>query len=167
MYTWTNACQETLAQKKGTVAKHVKSKKYLNGISSIAKNKKESQTFLQCLQKQENRDHASGSTLPSDMRLFRFDVVESLLLAGISTPKVDILRPLFERYAQRLTSSSHMNDLIPAVLEKEKEKLKAELHKVKEASIIFDGTARQGEALAIVLRFVQEDCKPTQRLWHL
>ena len=57
-----------------------------------------------------------------------------------------------------------MKDLIPAVLEKEKEKLKAELHNVKEASIIFDGTARLGEALAIVLRFVQEDCKPTQRL---
>ena len=45
-----------------------------------------------------------------------------------------------------------MNDLIPAVLEKEKEKLKAELHNVKEASITFDGAARRGEALAIVLR---------------
>jgi len=51
-------------------------------------------------------------------------------------------------------------DLIPAVLEKEKEKLKAELHNVKEASIIFDGTARLGEALAIVLRFVQAYATP-------
>ena len=101
---------------------HVKSKKYLNGISSIAKNKKESQTFLQCLHKQENRDHASGSTVPSDKRLFRFEVVESLLLAGIPISKVDILRPLFEQYAQRLTSSSHMNDLIPAVLEKKRKR---------------------------------------------
>ena len=65
--------------------------------------------------------------------------------------QIDILRPLFERYAQRLTSSSHMNNLIPAVLEKEKEKLKAELHNVEEASIIFDRTAQLGEALAIVL----------------
>ena len=64
-----NACQETLAQKKSTVEKHVKSKKHLNGISSIAKTKKESQTILQCLKKQDNRNHASGSTLPSDMRL--------------------------------------------------------------------------------------------------
>lgn len=134
-----SACQETLAQKKSIVEKHVKSKKHLNGISSIAKTKKESQTILQCLKKQDNRNHASGSTLPSDMRLFRFEVVETLLLAGIPISKVDILRPLFERYAQRLTSSSHMKDLIPAVLEKEKEKLNAELHNVKEASIIFDG----------------------------
>ena len=55
-----NACQETLAQKKSTVAKHVKSKKHLNGILSIAKSKKDSQTILKCLQKQDNRDHASG-----------------------------------------------------------------------------------------------------------
>ena len=101
------------------------------------------------------------------MRLFRFEVVETLLLAGIPISKVDIVRPLFERYAQRLTSSSHMKDLIPAVLEKEKEKLKAEVHNLKETSIIFDWTARLGEALAIVLRFVQEDCKPTQRLVRL
>ena len=60
-----------------------------------------------------------------------------------------------------------MNDLIPAVLEKEKEKLKAELHNVKEASIIFVGTARLGEALATVLRFVQKNSKPTQRLVRL
>ena len=58
-----------------------------------------------------------------------------------------------------------MKDLIPEVLGKEK--LKAELHNVKEASIIFDGTAWLGEALAIVLRFVQEDCKPMQHLVHL
>ena len=162
-----NACQETLAQKKSTVAKHVKSKKHLNGILSIAKSKKDSQTILKSLQKQDNRDHASGSTLPSDTRLFRYEVVETPLLAGIPISKVDILRPLFKRYAKRLTSSSHMNSLILAVLEKEKEKLKAELHNVKKASIIFDGTAQLGEALAIVLRFVREDCKPTQHLVRL
>ena len=55
-----NACQETLAQKKSTVEKHVKSKKHLNGISSMAKTKKkESQTILLCLKKQDNRNHAS------------------------------------------------------------------------------------------------------------
>ena len=42
-----------------------------------------------------------------------------------------------------------MNDPIPAVLEKGKEKLKAELHNVKEATIIFDRTARLGGARAL------------------
>ena len=78
------------------------------------------------------------------MRHFRFEVVETLFLIGIRISTADILRPLFERYAQRLTSSSPMNDPIPAVLAKGKEKLKAELlHNVKEA--------RLGEPLVIVL----------------
>lgn len=57
-----------------------------------------------------------------------------------------------------------MKDIIPSVLEIEREKIKAEIQNVKEASITFDGTARLGEALAIVMRFVQDDFKPTQRL---
>ena len=89
--------------------------------SQASLKRKKSQTIIQCLKKQDNRNHASGSTLPSDMSLFRFEVEETLLLAGIPISKVDIVRPLFERYAQRLTSRSHMNNLIPAVLEKEKD----------------------------------------------
>ena len=119
------------------------------------------------MQRQDKQKNASGTTLPANLRLFRFEVVETLLLAGVAISKVDILRPLLEKYGERLTSSSHMNDLIPAVLDKEKEKLKDELSVVKEASIIFDGTARLGEALAIIIRFVQQDCRPTQRLLRL
>ena len=41
-----NACQEALAQKKSTVEKQVKSKKHLNGISSIARSKKRVKLFF-------------------------------------------------------------------------------------------------------------------------
>ena len=57
-----------------------------------------------------------------------------------------------------------MYQIIPAVLEKEKSKLKEELKDVKQASFIFDGTARLGEALVIIIRYVQENFVPTQRL---
>ena len=162
-----NACHEILAQKKSTVDRHMKSKKHLAGIARITADRKESRTIFQCLQRQDKQENASGTTLPANLRLFRFEVVETLLLAGIPISKVDILRPLLEKYGQRLTSSSHMNDLIPVVLDKAKEKLKAELNIVREASIIFDGTARLGEALAIVVRYVQQDFRPTQRLLRL
>ena len=62
--------------------------------------------------------------------------------------KLDVLRPLLERHGQRLTS--HMSEFISAVLEKEKNILMEELKDVKE-SVIFDGTARLGEAMVIVL----------------
>ena len=110
------------------------------------------------------REHPSGSTFPADIRLFRFEIVEFGLTGGIPLSKVDFLRPLLERYGHRLTHSTNLREIIPAVLEKEKEKLRSELETVKEAGVIFDGTARMGEALAIVIRFEQEDFKLTQRL---
>ncbi|CAB3989077.1 RNA-directed DNA polymerase from transposon BS [Paramuricea clavata] len=76
-----NACSEIISIKKSSIEKHVQSKKHVNGIASIAKSKKENQTILECLKKQDIRDRASGSTLPEDMRLFRFELVETFLLA--------------------------------------------------------------------------------------
>ena len=101
------------------------------------------------------------------MRLFRFEVVESFLSGGIALAKVDALRPLLEKYGHRLTNRAHLSELIPAVLENEKDKLKKELKDVKEASVIFDGTARLGKALAVIVRYVQENFQPTQRLIRL
>ena len=49
-----------------------------------------------------------------------------------------------------------MLDLIPFVLKEEEANLK-ELIKGKPLGIIFDGTTRMGEALAIVVRFVSGD----------
>ena len=85
----------------------------------------------------------------------------------IPLSKVDILSPLLEKYGHRLTHSVNLREIVPAVLEKDREKLLSELESVKEASVIFDGTARMGEALAIIVRFVQEDYIPTQRLIRL
>ena len=45
--------------------------------------------------------------------------------------------------------------------------MKEELKVGKEASVVFDGTAGLGKALAIVVRYIQEDFKPIQRLVRL
>ena len=75
------------------------------------------------------------------------------------------------------SNRAHLSELIPAVLENEKDKLKKELKDVKEASVIFDGTARLGEALAVtarlgealavIVRYVNENFQPIQRLIRL
>lgn len=59
-----------------------------------------------------------------------------------------------------------MFDLIPFVLSEEQKRLKAEL-KGKIVSLIFDGTSRLGEALAIIVRFVGDEWKIEQRLVRL
>ena len=90
-------------------------------------------------------------------------MTESSLRAGIPLSKIDDLRPFLEKHGHRLTASGHLSELIPSILEKEKR----DLQSVEEVSIIFDGTTRLGEALAVVIRFVQENFKPTQRLLRL
>ncbi len=83
-----NACSEMLSLKKSSLDKHVKSSKHTRGISRISKDKKESQSILQCLQRIDTQDHGSGSTLPQDMRLFRFEIVECLLSAAFLYQKL-------------------------------------------------------------------------------
>ena len=82
------------------------------------------------------------------MLVFRLEVVECLLSGGIPLSKVDTFRPILEKYGYKLNSSTNFRELIPAVLEKEK--VKNELKNEKKAAVISDGTARQGEALAII-----------------
>ena len=83
------------------------------------------------------------------MRLYRFDLIQSFLTAGIPLSKIDCLRSFLEKYGHRLTSQSHLRELIPSVLQKEKETLKSELSEAKAVSTIFDGSTRLGEALAV------------------
>ena len=70
---------------------------------------------------------AKVSTLPEDMRLYRYELVEILLKAGIPLSKADILRPFFEKYGHRLTSRSHLAKFIPLILKIEKHTVKAKI----------------------------------------
>ena len=64
-------------------------------------------------------------------------------------------------------SRSHLRELIPSVLQKEKETLKSELSEARAVSTIFDGSTRLGEALAIIVRFVDSQWNVQQRLVRL
>ena len=71
--------------------------------------------------------------------------------------KVDALCPLFEEGAERLTFSTHLSSYIPFVLEMEQDLLLEELKDKPYISLIFDGSTYHGEALVIIVRFVQSD----------
>jgi hypothetical protein len=99
---------------------------------------------------------AKGSTLPDDMRLYRYELVETLLKAGIPLSKADIMRPFLEKCGHRLTSRSHLAEFIPLILQKEKDTVKAEIVANDDFPVIFDGSTRLREALDIVLRFIDQ-----------
>ena len=67
--------------------------------------------------------------------------------------KIDGFRDILEENAVHLAGRKSMSDLIPFVLNEEQRQIKAEIVGLSVA-VIFDGTSRLGEALAIILRFV-------------
>ena len=90
--------------------------------------------------------------------------MRAFLTAGIPLAKVDALRPLLEAGAERLTFSTHLSSYIPFVLEMEQDLLLEELKDKPYISLIFDGSTYHGEALVIIVRFVQSDYTICQRL---
>ena len=118
---------------------------------------------LKSFDKEEN---PKGETLPEEQRLYRIQVVRTFLLAGVPLNKLLIFKDLLEEHAYRLTDRRRMSDLIPFILQQEKEEIEKEINN-KSISITFDGTSRVGEVFVLVVRFVSSDWSIQQRLVSL
>ena len=157
-------CQEVLSQKKSSVKKHTLSMKHQAAQARQRKEQKR-QIGLTAALKRQDEKRVVGESLPVQQRIYRLEVTEHFLRAGIPLHKVDDLRPILEdRY--RLTSSSHLREFIPLILEEERKQVAKEI-KGRPISLVFDGTTRLGEAIAIVVRFVDDSMNIQQRLVRL
>ena len=80
--------------------------------------------------------------------------------AGITIGKIDMLRSLSEKNSYRLTGSYHLGQYVSMALKQEIERIKQELEipgqvsMTSDLSVIFDGSTRQGEAIALIVRIV-------------
>ena len=162
-----NACKEPISKKNSSIKKHIASNKHELAEKVAAKEKTKDQSIIQMFRRNDQRLNPKGETLPWEMRLFRYDLVESFLQAGIPISKIDSLRPFLQKYGHRLTSRGHLSEIIPQVMEKQKETLKNEIAPHDGFSVVFDGSSRLGEALAIVIRFIDKDWNIQQRLVRL
>ena len=96
--------------------------------------------------------------------------MEEFLKAGIPIRKIDRLRPLLEKNGYRLTSSANLGQYIALIFKQEVAKIKKELsvpgegEMTRDVSVIFDGSTRQGEAIAVIVRFIDDAWNITQRL---
>ena len=107
-----------------------------------------------------------GETLAESTQVFCVKAVSTFLRAGIPLNKLDIFRGLLEENGCRLTDKRNMSDLILFIQKREVDTISEEI-KGKDVSVCFDGTTRLGEAVAIVLRFVDDGWNIKQRLVHL
>ena len=160
------AGREELSEKASIIKRHVDSEKHKSGVEKIAKKKKRDLTVLDAMKNYDKEVHPKGEMLSDNQRVFRVRVLKTFLKAGVPLQKMDDFRELLEEGGYRLTSIPNMRQLTPFVRKEEEEMIKGEIsgHNV---SVIFDGTTRLGEALAIVVRFITADWEIKQRLVRL
>ena len=164
-----NACREILSTKKSVLKIHVSSKKHQDGKQKMKRSKLREQTIAEAFKREES-SKSKDSTLPVEECAYRLEVVTEFLKAGIPIAKTDMLRSLLEKNGYRLTGSSNLGQYVSMALKQEIEQNKQELEMpgqvgmTRDISVIFDGSTRQGEAIAIIGRFMDNDWNITQRL---
>ena len=100
---------------------------------------------------------------PAGVGIFRLNIVKSLLTDGIPLAKADGLRSLLESDGLQLIASPYLGEYIPVLLVEEFKGVKNEVTG-RAISVIFDGTTRFGETVAILSRYVTDDWEIKQRL---
>ena len=152
-----------MSTKKSILITHLASKKHGN-----SKDKLKDQTIMEAFRAGDSTQ--KDSTLPIPERAYRLEVVEEFLRAGIPIGKIDMLRSLLEENGQRLTASAHLGQYISIVFKQEVERIKNELTLPgqtgmrRDVSMSFDGSTRQGEAIAVIVRFLDDNWSIIQRL---
>jgi len=145
-----NACCEELTLWRNIVANHIGSNKHRSGK---ALKEAQERDIAKCLKVHDDMSHPVGETLPMEQRVYRLKVRKTFLCAAVPLSKLDAFRDILEENMFCLTDRCHMSDLVPFICAQEQADIKAEISG-KPVSVVFDGTTRLGEAMAVVVRFV-------------
>ena len=148
------------------VHNHVKSAKHQAGKKRLAAKEVHDIDIAEALKASDEVAHQVGETLPQDQRVYRVKVVTAFLQAAVPLNKLEHFRELLEEHAFCLSDRRHMSDIIPFVSLQEHTRIKEEISE-QYVSVIFDSTTRLGEAMAVVLRFVDSKWELQQRLVRL
>ena len=141
----------------------IKSSKHDEGKKRLLR-KEATEVDIAVAMKQHNADpHCKGETLPGELRVYRVQVMKAFLRAGVPLSMLQYFRELLEERAYRLMDTRHMLDMVPFILSQERKQVKKEVEG-KCVSVIFDGTSRLSEVLAVVLCFIDGDFQIQQHL---
>ena len=109
-----------------------------------------------------------GETLPEQQQVFRVKVVKACLQGSVPLSKIRHFRELLEEngYRYHLTIKRYLFDLLPFILEEEKQNIKLSIQG-KWLSVMFDGTSHCGEALAILVQYIDDSWNVQQQLLYI
>lgn len=131
----------------------MKSKKHLDGKKLLKDKESKQRNIADALAKYNEDAHQVGEHLPEEHKVYRVRVVQEFLQAGVCLSKLKFFRPLLEEGGYSLTDRRQMQDFIPFLLNEERAEIRKEIQG-QYVSVIFDGTSRLGEVLAVVLRLM-------------
>ena len=148
------ACREQLSAKLSAVNSHFSSTKHATAVAAAAKRTAAQAAADKTLVEHFEEHNAKGSTRAIEESRGRLRVVRTMMAAGIPLQKLNHtpFRQLLETNSVRLTSASHMRQLVPVALKLEMEALKLDL-KGQLLTIVFDGASTEAEVLAVIARY--------------
>ena len=156
-HLFCSACHEQLSLKCSIIRNRIQSSKHQRSKQRLDRKEAREKDIVESLRKYNKE------TLPEQQQVYRVKVITAFLKAGVPLNKMESFRDLLEENAFRLTDRHHMHDYVPFILKEEESRIHSEIDG-QQLSVIFDGTSRLGEALAVVLRFVSSDWSVEQRL---
>ena len=134
----------------------MKSAKHVDVKKRLASKQVHEQDIARVLSVHNEQTHFKGVILPEQQQVFHVKVVSFFLKAAVQLSKLDSFREIFEESAYHLADRRNMSDLVLFIQKHEQAMICNEI-KGQHISIIFDGTTRLREALAIVICFVNDD----------
>ena len=161
-----SACREEIGLKAQVIRLHLQSKKHATGKERLKKKKVQDVDIAESFKAYSSKEHVVGETLSSECQVYRIKAIKAFLKAGVPLNKIDCFRDILEEHGTRLAGRRTLSDLVQFVRELEEKNILEEI-KGKKISIIFDGTTRMGEALAVLIRFVSAEWDIQQRLIRL
>ena len=116
------ACRTTVSSKTSCLKRHGQSKRHIEGKKQRAKGAEHQQSIVRSMAEYDRAVNPwpTGATLPENEHVFRVEVVETFLKAGVPLAKIAQFRPLLEKYATRLADQTLLARLIPMILAGEK-----------------------------------------------
>ena len=156
-----NACREEVCMKSQVIRMHIKSKKHASGKDGLKKRKVQDMDIAEAFKAYNSTEHVVGETLSSECQV-QLKVVKAFLRAAVPLSKVDYFRELLEDNGPRLAGRRSLSDLVPFVRDQEEKRILKEIEG-KKGCVIFDGTTRMGETMAIIVRFMSDDWEIQQR----
>lgn len=161
-----SCCSHVLPNIASSIKAHIQSQRHQHKLREMEKAVKHGKQLSNDLADYfENNPTEAMASLPTEVHVFRYNVVESFLASGTPLERLHFFRDLLEGHGKlSLTDTSHLKAYIPKIESREVMKVKEELQQSVFFTIMFDGTTRLGEAINVVGRFCTESFRLRTRL---